>query len=64
MFIYFRGIMKFTDKIVRVGGQSKCAALEPFSLKEWKKKCSRVDVSYHTRNHIHEIRDELRQCLE
>jgi hypothetical protein len=56
--------MKFTDKIVRVGGQSKCAALEPFAIKEWKKKCSRGDVSYHTRNHIHEIRDELRQCLE
>ena len=55
--------MKFTDKIVRVGSQSKCSALEPFSLMALKK-TSRGDVSLHTRNLIKETRDELRQCLE
>jgi hypothetical protein len=28
--------MSFTNKIVRIGGQSKCEALAPFALREWK----------------------------
>ena len=34
---FLEGIMKFTQKIVRIGGQSKCEALAPFSLREWRK---------------------------
>ena len=30
--------MKFTKKIVRVGGQSKCEALKRYGLYDWKKK--------------------------
>ena len=36
LFIYLLGIMSFTDRIVRIGGQSKCEALKDFSLREWK----------------------------
>ena len=49
--------MKFTKKIGRIGGQSKCPALEPFNLKEWKK---RVDVSRTTRKFLFDTRDDLR----
>lgn len=37
---FLEGIMKFTKNIVRIGGQSKCEALEPFSLREWKKQAT------------------------
>jgi hypothetical protein len=33
--------MKFTKKIVRIGGQSKCEALKEYSLYEWKGKAIR-----------------------
>ncbi|EFX83237.1 hypothetical protein DAPPUDRAFT_301907 [Daphnia pulex] len=37
---FLEGIMKFTKKIVRIGGQSKCDALQPFMLIEWKKQAA------------------------
>jgi superfamily II DNA or RNA helicase len=37
---FLEGIMKFTNKIVRIGGQSKCDALQPFMLIEWKKQAA------------------------
>ena len=38
LFIHLQhlGIMTFTNRIVRIGGQSKCEALKDFSLREWK----------------------------
>lgn len=41
---FLEGIMKFTQKIVRIGGQSKCAALEPFSLREWRKTATAMRI--------------------
>jgi tRNA A37 threonylcarbamoyladenosine biosynthesis protein TsaE len=37
---FLEGIMQFTKKIVRIGGQSKCAALDPFMISEWKRKAT------------------------
>ena len=51
--------MKFTDKIVRIGGQSKCDALNPFSLWEQKKRASRDDISREIRQFIFETRLNL-----
>ena len=34
---FLEGISKFTKKIVRIGGQSKCEAVQQFMLIEWKK---------------------------
>lgn len=33
---FLEGIMKYTDSIVRIGGQSKCEAMEQFALRKWK----------------------------
>jgi hypothetical protein len=55
----FRGIREFTDKIVRIGGQSKCHALEPYSLKEHKKRASRYDVSHNIRQFIYETHSNM-----
>jgi len=33
---FLEGIMGFTDSIVRIGGQSKCEAMQQFALKEWR----------------------------
>ena len=35
---FLEGILKITEKIVRIGGQSKCTALNEYSLKDWKKR--------------------------
>ena len=56
--------MKLTEKIVRIGGQSKCAALEAFSLKELKKRASRDDVSRNTRQFSYETRMSLKSSFE
>ena len=45
---FLEGITKFTNKIVRIGSQSKCAALEGYSLMAWKKKrvnCAERDTN-------------------
>lgn len=38
---FLEGILQFTKMIVRIGGQSKCDALKPFSLLAWKKNQNR-----------------------
>ncbi|XP_057379532.1 NFX1-type zinc finger-containing protein 1-like [Daphnia carinata] len=57
---FLEGISKFTHKIVRIGSQSKCAALEPFSLMAWKKQPGRYSHG-DTRKWIFEINDQLRE---
>ena len=57
---FLEGITKFTRNIVRIGSQSKCAALEPFSLLEWKKKKGNC-VARDTKRWIFEIYEKLRQ---
>ncbi|KAI9551691.1 hypothetical protein GHT06_022027 [Daphnia sinensis] len=37
---FLEGIMKFTQNIVRIGGQSKCEALNSFSLREWRQRAT------------------------
>lgn len=32
---FLKGIMKYKDKIVRIGDQSKCEAMEQFALRKW-----------------------------
>lgn len=60
---FLEGISKFTRQIVRVGSQSKCAALESFSLMAWKKRSSGFGgVQQDTRRWIFEIHDTLREC--
>ena len=58
---FLEGIAKFTQQIVRIGSQSKCAALEPFSLMAWKKRSGRSDVQQETRSWIYDIQDKLRE---
>jgi superfamily II DNA/RNA helicase len=57
---FLEGISKFTQQIVRIGGQSKCAALEPFSLMAWKKRPGH-GVQRDTRRWIFEIYEKLRE---
>lgn len=57
---FLEGISEFTHKIVRIGGQSKCAALEPFSLMAWKKQ-PRPYAERDTKRWIFEINDKLRE---
>ena len=57
---FLEGILKFTRKIVRIGSQSKCAALEAYSLKALKEKSGRRSNT-DTRTWSIEIRNELRQ---
>ncbi|KAI9558322.1 hypothetical protein GHT06_015075 [Daphnia sinensis] len=57
---FLEGISEFTNKIVRIGSQSKCAALEPFSLAAWKKQPGRYSQQ-DTRRWIFEINDKLRE---
>ena len=38
---FLEGILQFTKKIVRFGGQSNCDALKPFSLLAWQKNQNR-----------------------
>jgi hypothetical protein len=62
---FLEGIAKFTRNIVRIGSQSKCSALEPFTLMAWKKR-SRVlgrGVQQETRSWIFDIQDKLRKYL-
>ena len=57
---FLEGITKFTDKIVRIGSRSKCAALEPFSLLAWKKKRGNC-AERNTNRWIFEIHEKLRE---
>lgn len=57
---FLEGISKFTDQIVRIGSQSKCAALESFSLMAWKRRPGHYAVR-NTRHWICEINEKLRQ---
>ncbi len=57
---FLEGIAKFTQQIVRIGSQSKCAALETFSLMAWKKRPN-YGAQHDTRRWIFEIRDKLRE---
>ena len=57
---FLEGIAKFTKQIVRIGSQSKCAALETFSLMAWKKR-PKYGVQRDTRRWIFEIQDKLRE---
>lgn len=65
---FLEGIMKFTQKIVRIGGQSKCAALEPFSLREWRRQATvlrKRPPQY--RNMLFEARENLakmKRCVK
>lgn len=54
------GIMKFTQKIVRIGGQSKCAALSSFSLREWRQQATvRGKRPGQYRHWLYEARNKL-----
>ena len=55
---FLEGIMAFTRKIVRIGGQSKCKALEPFMLKEWSKRRGGTAL-YDCRGWIRDVRNKL-----
>jgi hypothetical protein len=57
---FLEGIAKFTRQIVRIGSQSKCAALEPFSLMAWKKRPG-YGAQHETKRWIFDIRDKLRE---
>ncbi len=51
--------MKFTKKIVRIGGQSKCEALQPFSLREWKFSKNRPTLTNQYYDWLYDSRREL-----
>jgi hypothetical protein len=52
--------MKFTQNIVRIGGQSKCAALEPFSLREWRNQATTLRKRPGEYRHwLYDARDKL-----
>ncbi|XP_057379336.1 NFX1-type zinc finger-containing protein 1-like [Daphnia carinata] len=64
---FLEGIMKFTQKIVRIGGQSKCAALSSFSLREWRQRATILRKRpgqyrhwlYEARNKLNETKSAL-----
>ena len=54
---FLEGILKFTKQIVRIGGNSKCEALQPFTLSQWKRRsCHHKHRSlyYEARNQLFE----------
>ena len=56
---FLEGIAKFTKDIVRLGGRSKCEAMEMFSLREWKKsKCNHQyrRMFYNARDQLFELK--------
>ena len=55
---FLEGIMAFTRKIVRIGGQSKCKALEPFMPKEWSTRRGGVAL-FGCRDWIRDVRNKL-----
>lgn len=57
---FLEGILRFTQKVVRIGGQSKCEALESYSLNAWKKQSGRGG-HYETKRWIFEIQDKLHE---
>ncbi len=57
---FLEGISKFTGGIVRVGGQSKCAELETYSLPAWKKRRGSI-AQRDTKKWIFEINEKLRE---
>ena len=52
---FLEGILKFTQRIVRIGGNSKCEALQPYALFQVKKR------SFHHKHRslFYEARDQL-----
>lgn len=55
---FLEGILKFTKNIVRIGSQSKCEALEPYSLKKLKMTRGRRNNS-ETHTWVKEIKEKL-----
>lgn len=53
---FLEGIMHFTKDIVRVGGQSKCEAVQQFALREWKARA--VAMKTRPANIMHWLREE------
>ncbi len=57
---FLEGIMQFSQEIVRIGGQSKCEALELFSLREWKRKATTLRTRPGQYRHwLYEARNKL-----
>ncbi len=59
---FLEGILKFTRRIVRIGGQSKCPVLEPYSLMA-RKKNPRYYVQTDTKRWLFEIHEKLRELV-
>ena len=58
------GIARFTRKIVRIGGQSKCEELDPFNLREWKKRARNARTrAPHISSWLYKTRDRLNEQL-
>lgn len=60
---FLEGILKFTRRIVRIGGQSKCPVLEPYSLMARKKNPGYYDVQTDTKKWLFEIHEKLRELV-
>ena len=56
---FLEGILKFTQKIVRIGSQSKCVALERYNLREWKKQAMITKRTSPHRRWFYEVRSQL-----
>lgn len=56
---FLEGILKFTDKVVRIGSQSKCEALDRLNLREWKKRSSMTKKNSPNRRWFFEVRMQL-----
>lgn len=54
---FLTGLLKFTRRIVRVGGQSKSGALEPYNLHEWRR-------NYSLTNHWSQVRSAKQELIE
>ena len=61
---FLEGIINFTNKVVRIGGRSKCSAMENYSLIKWKQK-RRVssETSSWINSILREIENAKRYCI-
>ncbi|KAJ9594038.1 hypothetical protein L9F63_014515, partial [Diploptera punctata] len=57
---FLEGLIPVTDRIVRVGGQSKCEVLNPFNLKEKRRTNQKLKGIY---NLMRDIRFRMSDCM-
>jgi Rad3-related DNA helicase len=50
---FLEGILQYTEKIVRVGGQSKCERLGAYNLRELRRKYKNIMHRYGVKSMIH-----------